>query len=222
MTARRPLLLLPLLALLLSACGGSDPAAGPSPSASASASAAPSPTVRGAVVDWQSPRTVALSGRFGLADCAGDAPLVCVTVEGEVAGSLEVLSFPLASLPDLRGRTGRELLAAHASAYVSSFRQDRAQGCPPGYAVTPLEPVFLDATDGPVVRYGFAGALASGADSELQVQWAGVRGDQLVVLSAPAYEASGCLPPEGDSLGVAVLEELLPLLDAAVGASPLA
>ena len=215
----RPLLVL-LLAAVLSGCADGDPVAVPSPPSPPRVSASPSAPV-GPAVDLRAPTATRLSARFGLQACEGDAPLVCVTEEGVVAGQLELLAFPLDSLPELRGRTGRALLDAHAAAYVRSFREDRAQGCPAGYRVTPLEVRHLDTADGPVVTYGFVGVGADGRPSELQVQWAGVRGDALVVLSAPAYEADGCLPPEGTALPVAALEELQPLLDAVVRASRL-
>lgn len=204
-----------LAAALLTGCADgavrvAAPAAGPS-----TVAPSPPPPPR---VDWATPSTVRLSDRFSLGDCAGDAPLVCVTSGGRVVGALEVLRFPVASLPALAGKAGREALTAHAAAYVASFVEDRRAGCPAGYRVTPAPARFV-APD--VVAYGFTGTLASGAPSERQVQYAGIRGADLVVLSAPAYEAEGCLPPEGDGFDVATLDALVPLLDAVMARSPL-
>lgn len=202
-----------ITAVLVAGCSADATPAAP-PTATPS-TAAPSPAPR---VDWAAPSPVRLSDRFALGDCEGDAPLVCVSSGGRTVGALEVLRFPLASLPALTGRTGRAALTAHASAYVSSFVDDRKAGCPAGYRVTPA-PVRFVAPD--VVAYGFTGTLASGAASERQVQYAAIRGADLVVLSAPAYETAGCLPPEGPAFDVATLDAFVPLLDAVVVVSPL-
>jgi hypothetical protein len=219
--------LLPLLVLpvLLAGCSGSTPVAAPAdplPPTAAPSTAAPTTAGPGPSYDWDRPRTVALAGGLSLGRCEGDAPLVCVRRGGRVVGVLELLRFPLSSLPALAGKSGREALDAQAAEYVGSFTRDRAQGCGSGYEVTPLPVRHLTAADGAVVSYGFTGTLASGAPSEHVVQWAGIRGKDLVLLSAAAYERTGCLPPEGDAFDVATLREAAPLLDAVVAASPLA
>jgi hypothetical protein len=204
-----------LVGLGLTACGTDQPSPPPSDPASG-----PSPRV-----DWAEPDRTALPDGWRLADCPGDAPLFCVGKDGQTVGQIEVLEFPLATLEELSAvlaeRGEAAALEDHAERYVADFTAERTEGCPPGYAVTGDPPRRLSASDGLVVRYGFTGTLADGQPSEKTVQYAGLRDNTLVLLSAIAEDPGGCVPPEGTSFTSAQLAAFAPILDGIVEASGL-
>jgi hypothetical protein len=204
-----------LVVLGLTACGGDEPASPPSNPPSGS-------SLR---VDWAQPDRTALPDGWRLADCPGDAPLFCLGKDGQTVGQIEVLEFPLATLEELSAvlaeRGEAAALEDHAGRYIADFTAERTEGCPPGYAVAGDPPRRLSASDGLVIRYGFTGTLADGRPSEKTVQYAGLRDDTLVLLSAIAEDPGGCLPPEGTSLTSAQLAAFAPVLDRVVEASGL-
>jgi hypothetical protein len=207
-----------LAGLGLMACG-SDP---PTPPPSGSASGSTAASLR---VDWATPDGTSLPDGWGLATCPGDAPLFCVSQGGQAVGTIEVLEYPLATLPDLstvlaeRGEAAA--LEDHADRYVADFTAERTETCPPGYAVAGDPPRRLTAADGLVVRYGFTGTLANAAPSEKTVQYAGLRDNTLVLFSAIAEDPGGCVPPEGTSFTSAQLSSFAPVLDRIIEASGL-
>jgi hypothetical protein len=205
------------LSLSLTACGADPPAQPGPPSASATAS-----SLR---IDWAQPNRTALPDGWRLTRCPGDAPLFCVDQGGRTVGSVEVLEYPLSTLPDLAtvlaDRGEAAALEDHAERYVADFTAERTETCPPGYAVAGDPPRRLSAVDGLAVRYGFTGTLADGRPSEKTVQYAGLREDTLVLLSAIAEDPGGCVPPEGTSFTSAQLGAFAPILDRIVEASGL-
>ena len=74
--------------------------------------------------------------------------------------------------------------------------------------------------DGTAVRYGFTGGAASAADSERTVQWAGVRGSALVIVTISGYDPGSCLPNTGQG-SLDDLKDIIPGLDALIRASGL-
>lgn len=169
-------------------------------------------------IDWDLDDSGAeLSEGWSLHDAEGDGPFVEVRRDGEVVGLLETTNFPIESIGTLRGGAGddasrRASLRAYAEEFVSTFRADRAEGCGADYRYDP-EPIELfEGPGGPLVAYGFTGALADGSPSEGIAAIAGIRDDQLVLVTATASDEGGCLPAEGPAFTTAVLDEFRPLL----------
>jgi hypothetical protein len=213
---RRHLSLLAGLAVaVLPACGGDHQAV----SASTTSTVAPT-----AAINWNAPAPTDVGRGWSIRDCEGDAPLVCVDRDGVPAGVLEIGRFPLNSLPDVvaaqQGSGDRAALDTQARVFLRDLSADRKEGCGLGYGIASAPVVHLRAADGPVVRYGFTGTGDDGSPSERIVQYAGIRGTTLVILTANAYDVGGCLPPEGTAFTSGLLAEFEPLLEAAVKASP--
>ena len=216
---RHPLIVLVIGAGLLAAACGSDEE--PTSATSTTSSAVPA-----VAVDWEKLGSHDLGSGWTLRDAEGDAPIVEILEDGRLVGSLEVVSFPLATLPEVtaarRDGGAGAALAAHASSFFTAIREDRRAGCGSDYRFRPDEPETVELLDGAAIRYGFTGGV-TGAE-ERTVQWAGIRGDALVILSVPAYDPGSCLGTEGAELDVATLERLERRLTAAVerGALPTA
>jgi hypothetical protein len=200
---------------LLPACSGDHQAV----SASTTSTAPPPPPA----INWSAPGSTDVGGGWAVHDCEGDGPLVCIEREDGAGGVLEIGRFPLASLAEVtaaRTRGERAALDTQARVFLRDLEVDRKEGCGAGYRITPAPVRHLRAADGPVVRYGFIGSGNDGAPSERIVQYAGIRGETLVILTANAYDIGGCLPPEGGAFTSGLLAEFEPRLDALVKASP--
>ena len=220
---RIPVILL-ALGLALSACGGDADGSG-----SDGGSAATTPTTadepRVVRVDWLDPSlSVDLGGGYTLQHCEGAAPVHCLTKDGVPAGLLELASYPLTSLDALtkaRARGERVALEAHVDDFLTSFRADRRQGCGPEYVVTP-EPVrFVDAPDGLLASYGFRGAPGDGAaPTERTLQWAGLRGSNLELVSISAFDPTSCVE-SGSEGTISELQEVETRLRQLVEGNPL-
>lgn len=178
------------------------------------------------VVDWEAVSTVALGGGWALDDAEGDGPFYDVRRDGDVVGQLEAGSFPVETLDVVAevldgGGSAVDALEAHAREYAGTFGDDRASGCGADYRFVANPAMVLDTPSGDVVAYGFTGTLADGAPSERIVQFAGLRDDRLVILTATAADPGGCLPPEGPTFTSEQLESFRPLLVDVVAASGL-
>jgi len=149
-------------------------------------------------IDWVRTGDVGLGDGWHVVDCEGDAPLVCVEKDGVPVGFIEYISFDVSTLPNVDAAAGdREALLAQGCDYLDAISEDRAQGCEPGHRFVPDKTRVAEAADGLVVRYGFTATLSDGRPSERTIQWAGIRGEDLVLVSAAAYDAGGCLGTEG-------------------------
>lgn len=213
MTGRRRTVAFALLTLALVACAGNDEVEDAGPSGDPGPVASPSP----AVLNWSAPSTVQLSGGWTIAPAEGDAPLLDVLLDGRAVGQLEILRFPVATLEAVQaaleaGGSEQEALEVHAGEYDEAIRSDRVAGCGPDYGFAADPATLLDTASGPAVRYGFAGTLADGAPSERVVQFAGLDGETLVIVSAVAYDPGGCLANEGVAFTSEELERFQPVL----------
>lgn len=197
-------------ALSLAGCTESDPSTVESPSTTSSG--APRP-----VLDWVTHAPVDLGGGWSVSDTEGDGPLVTVRNDGMVVGLLEYLDFPI----EARAASERATLDAHVAAYLRDIGADRAQAPVKGYRFDPDAATHLEAADGAVVRYGFRGTMPDGAPSERTIQWAGIRNDRLVLVSAAANDPGGLFPPEGTAFTSAQLDEVGDRLERLVLASGL-
>lgn len=190
--------------VVTAACGGEGDGEGGGadrPAASTTTAAAGDADVA-EVPDWLArDLSVDLGGGFQLAHCEGDAPVLCFSSDGEQRGIIELSSFPVSSLPEVEEalpRGEKAALEAHVDDYVASLRADRVAGCGDGYTVTPLPVQVADGPEGSVISYGFTGARRGEAVSERTVQWAAIRGDQLVLLNLSGYDEGACVPAEGE------------------------
>jgi hypothetical protein len=111
-------------------------------------------------------------------------------------------------------------LNAHAGRFVDDFVADRKEGCGEEYLVKAEPIVALEANGGRVVRYGFSGAFAGSPTTERTVQWAGIRGEALEIMTLSAYDPGSCVVPNGEATLDAV-DEVVPGLDALITASGL-
>jgi hypothetical protein len=186
--------LLPFLPLLLLvACGGGD----------APDVAATEDDPMAATVDWAA-RTIEvdLDSPFDVNFCEGDAPLLCVTDDGEQLGVIELATFP-GEVDDLD---------AWAASFYDSVRADRVAACDPGY-----ELVGDDVTEaGGWGRYGFTGSVDEPV--ERVVGYARNVAGSLQLIVANALVDDGCLSRESE-LPLDVMDDLEPLLAAIVEGS---
>lgn len=217
------------LLLVSFACSGEGEAVSVPPTTSVPTSTTATSTPRPeAPVDWSAlgSEPVAIGGGWTLADAEGEGPLFDVGRDGRLLGQLEVVSFPVETLDGMRetlagGGTEIDALQEHAQGYLGSFRIDRAAGCGAGYAFRADPVEILGTPDGAAVRYGFTGVLAGGAPSERVLQFAGLRGEDLVILTATAADEGGCLSPEGPTFTTEQLDLLAPVLAEVVPGSGL-
>ena len=207
-----------VLGLALGACGagtedngdGGHHAGGDEGPAATTPTTADEPDV--VQVDWLDPAlSVDLGGGYTLRHCEGAAPVHCLTKGDDPAGLVELASYPLTSLDALsqaRARGERVALEAHVDDFLTSFRADRRQGCGPEYVVTPEPLRFVDAPDGLLASYGFRGGPGEGAaPTERTLQWAGLRGSNLVLVSISAFDPTSCVE-SGSEGTIAELHEV--------------
>ena len=191
MRKRRWVALPSLCLVVVSACGGSDgdPKAD-GPAAPSTTTTAAEPAAEQLAVDWEA-RTVtpATVGPWTIRFCEGEAPLICLHRDGEVAGAIEVNTFPRDSFADPD-------LADIAAASVRTFQADRKEGCGTDYLVRadPVAPAtVLGDPDG--LRYGWT-ATKEGRVVERTRTYAATKDDTIVLLVAGALDADGggCIP----------------------------
>lgn len=210
-----------LAAFLLASCAdGADDAGSTSTSTPPTAPSAPSAPV----VRWgEDIGVVDLGGGWSLTDAEGNGPFTAVRLDGTTVGTIELVRFPIATLPVVRdvvagGGSPGDALLAHAAEYLAAFEDDRHTGCGPAYAFAPEPTRLVEGASSPLVHYGFRGGSPV---TERQLQWATISGDDLVLVTVSAYDDGGCLAREGHELTVEQLDALAARLGAAVEASPL-
>lgn len=180
-----------LVLAALAACGGGDDDDGDrAPTERTTTTLPDMPTD----FDWWHPTEVDLGGGWVLQACGGDDPNLCFDHPDGGGGFVGLFRFDAPADFDLN---------AHAARFVEDFRNDRKAGCGPEYRVE-AEPIdALDLPDGPARRYGFTGGSANSPDTERTIQWAGLRGTSLVIVTLSAYDPGSCVP----AIGEATLEE---------------
>ena len=200
----------------MAACGGGSPAAAPTTTATTDAPTTTLP-VMPTNFDWWAPTATPIGHDWTIGPClAAGAPAtkgkaLCLQGKGGHQAFLEHFRFSAPGDPDL---------THHATQFVSDFLKDRTTGCGQAYRVTAEPVVPLTVPDGPAVRYGFTGGAASAPDSERTVQWAGIRGSVLVIVTISGYDPGSCLPNTGQG-SLDDLNGILPGLDALIHASGL-
>jgi hypothetical protein len=150
--------------------------------------------------------------------CEGDAPMLCVSAGGQFAGSVELLSLPLESMPDLRKMlvdagvaagpldlSNAAQVAAALSALrdlradsMATFEADRRATYPDGVTFTPLPAEEVQIGLLPGLAYGFAGLYADGRACERWLTYAAFDGNTLELFSvfyAPG-DAPGSFPSD--------------------------
>lgn len=166
---------------------------------------------------------VDLDGGWRVADCDGDAPLLCVERGEEIVGTLELNRFPVADeLAAARGEAElRAALRDFAAGRHDDIAEDRRNGCGEDYVVEADPVTEVSMAGKPGVRYGFRGT-EGGVTTERVVSYATVAADQLWIVVADGAAADGCM---GDAeltlFDPEVLRDLLPLLDRVVAGTPL-
>lgn len=184
------------------------------PATTLPATTLPATTLRAsAIVDWDDPAVIAdLGDGWQLHACAGDAPLLCASRDGEEAGVVEAHAFAITSVDVIDpAAAAADNLAALAADYLAIFETDRAAGCGAGYEFEPIppNPIVLGGASG--LAYGFVGRMPDGAPSEVQLQYAAIVESKVLLLTASAYDEGGC--PGRDDLGGFTSSQLLELRD---------
>jgi hypothetical protein len=153
----------------------------------------------------------------------GNAPLRCVSRNGKVITTFELIRFPVKSIDVLRNAAGTDIvigLHAVAEDAFDSFQEDRSKGC--GAGTTFGGPTLVEqpvaGRDG--LHWWFSMSRA-GAVDEVVDSWATVLGTDMVLIRYAGYGPDPCLPPEGASSDPATLEKLRPTLAAAVAGATL-
>lgn len=216
------------LALALAACGGSDDQPAPPPAPGATPSTAPATTSTRApeeqiTFDWVERPTLELPGGWTVSACEGEAPLACVTRDGEPVGFVEQLGFPVQTLPDVQealdeGLDPEQVLRLFATDELEALEEDRRAGCDPEYRVRPIGPAAAPVAGRPGLRYGFEGVDGAGAVVERISKHALLTEEALFLVVASGLEPDGCLPAQGE-FRVGVLEEFEPQLARVVAGS---
>ena len=205
-----------LVLLLACACLGND--------ASFNNTGPTRPAGSAGIIQWSDPaHTADLGGGWTARVCEDAGSFLCIEREGVAVGTVEALSFPLSSFEDLNPAAATSVkLNAFAGGFHEAVRSDRTAGCPADYGVEFLGPERFRLAGEPGMFYGFVGTLGDGAPSELNVQYASIVGDQVIVLAAIAYDEGGC--PGRDDLSSwdsIALSEFRPFLEPALENSPL-
>ncbi len=204
------------------------PTATPTETPTATPTAEPTATPRerepATTVDWSDPSVVVnLGGGWRIAACEGDGLFLCVSRNGEHRAGLEASFFAISTLPLWDpGASDRQNLRAIARDFHESFAADRAAGCGADYQFEPVEfsPAEVGGRRGGT--FGFVGTLADGSPSEMDVHWATVVDDHVMMVVAAAFDPGGCLAPdEGGSFETSELEDLRPELARVLADSPL-
>lgn len=213
-----PILML-TIGLLLAGCGdraagGEDPGPGSQPTPTADT-----------IVDWNDPNDVAhFEGGWTVGACEGEAPLLCVVRSGETVGLVEAMTYDVDSFDNLDpAATPDANLLAFADGFFEALATDRADGCGADYGFQPFEPASFRLGGVQGITYGFAGTMADGSSSELNLQYATIVGDRVLLITAIAYDEGGCPGPNGDLAGFdsETLAAFRPHLEKVLADSPL-
>lgn len=228
------------LALFTGGCAGegtgtnapptSPPSSAPPPSTVASpttvapASTPPTTDAAASVIDWDDPSVVVDLGEgWTIGACEGEAPFLCVERDGNIVGGLEAISYPVDSFDALDPAAApAENLDTFVAEFHEAMSTDRASGCGADYGFESIGPDPFVLGGHEAIGYGFAGTLADGSPSELNLQYATIVGDTIVSVVAIAYDEGGC--PGRDDLSTwdsATLSEFRSRMEQVLEVSPL-
>ena len=198
----RRLLVLVMTAVLVACGGGGDDEDDAATSTTNSTSTTTATARITATVDWTA-RTVELEGQeaFDVEFCEGDAPMLCVSADGEALGAVERISF------DAVGD-----LTKWATDFYGSIAADRKAGCDPGYELEADRPVPAPFGGIEGIRYAFTGSI-DGIVVERVVGYAAERDGKLDLLAANAFSDDFCVERIGE-LPVVVMAAFEPVLAA--------
>lgn len=149
--------------------------------------------------------------------------MLCVEREGEFAGVIEAMVFPVSSFDDLDpGAEPEDNLERLANGFLEALAADRAAGCGADYGFEEfeIEPVVVSGRPG--ISFGFVGTAADGSASERNHQYATIEDDDIVSIVAIAYDEGGC--PGRDDVGgfdSATLAAFQPVLESLLADVPL-
>ena len=162
--------------------------------------------------NWWTPTPTPIGHGWTIGPCtAGEAPAskgkaLCLTSKGGHDAVVEHFRFAAPADGNLNH---------HAAQFVEDFRADRQAGCGEAYILEADPILALDLRDGPAKRYGFTGAYRGAPKTERTVQWAGIRGPALVIISISGYDPGSCIPNTGQGT-LQDLDEIIPGLNALV------
>ena len=189
---------------LLTGCGSDDDGGA---AADPTTTTSRPPAAVTASVDWVD-RTVEVEGveGFDIDFCEGDAPILCVSRDGEWIGGVELASFP--------GGAGAldDGVEAWVDDLVRTLEDDRRRGCDPSYALTADDTEAVPFAE----REGFAYRLTGTVDGRSVERVAGVGvvdGAHLHLLVLNALSDDACLARESE-LPLDAADDLEPVLRA--------
>ena len=212
---RRILGAVALLLLVAVGCSSSSDDEGASTTTTTTSSSSTTSTTTAsslAPIRFDDPGEVQIAEGIVIVDCEGNRPSLCVEVDGELAGDVELIAgFPMDE-GDTPTSWAREM--------IDTFRADRADGCPDfTFAPNPVRSVRVAGRPG--AAGGFRLLDADGDIVEdVRNHYVVVEG-QMALLSADAYARSGgCLPPPDTDLSFSPEEfgRVVPHLDRIVAA----
>lgn len=190
----------------------------PSPTPTPTPSPTPTPTPReGEQIVWRDSSVfVRLNEGWTISSCQGSATILCLDRRGNLAGTIEVLAFPLESLGNLQRMVDRGEATSMLDAFVVDYHEgietDRVT-CGPRYRVTRHDVVERQLAGRGAVRYGFTGARANGDVAESTVGWAAIIREHLVLAVATAHDERSCVQAEDVFFTSDRLARLVPELD---------
>lgn len=215
-TSLLALLAVLLLAPLAAACGGDG-------DDTPTTTLAPPTTLPAMPTDfsWWDPSPTPIGQGWVLTRCTDPHPELDRQSPGQASGVV-CLEHPdgrrgLVRLyrDDTTAETDLDAYAAHV---VETITTDRKQGCGKGYEVA-SEPVdLLKLPEGPTRRYGFTGGSTGSVTTERTVQWAGLRGTALEIITVAAFDPGSCIVPQGDATLASQLQ-IVPGIEALIVAS---
>lgn len=185
----------------------------------------PSDDQPGPAIEWGNPDTRVVFDEVGwaIAACEGDGPLLCVEMDGRHVGVVEAAAYPLASMTRLDPSAPSDvILDDFAGHFFDDMSADRRAGCGSDYVFERIEPTPFPLGDTTGIAFGFVGTMADGSPSELNLQYATVVGDRIVLVTSAAYDDDGC--PGRDDLGgfrPGELADFRPYLEDVLDGSPL-
>lgn len=198
-----------VLAILLTACnsgGEKDEAATPTTTTVV-------PTPGFASVDWKA-RTVEFRKflmEYSVNFCEGAGPLICVSLDGDVLGVIELISrtdgseFTKMGAPEWSER------------FIASIRSDRKRGCDPGYDLSPDKTIGATVAGRPGFRYSFTGRIKDRIVERVVGYGTVIKGD-LHILVMNALADNGCLNRESE-LPLQDAKNLEPVLESMAAGS---
>jgi hypothetical protein len=195
--------------LCVPACGGGGGGDDASSSSTKPTTATTTPALP-ASFDWWSPQTTALGHGWTIGPCApaqqvpkSQGRVDCLNNADGRQAVVEHYRFNAPADRDMDH---------HAAQFMQDFTADRKAGCGAGYRVVAEPVVPLTLPDGDAREYGFHGGFAGAPDTERTIQWAGIRGDVLVIVTISAYDPGSCVPNSGQG-SVDDLKVLVPAVD---------